>query len=249
MLNAGAVAFYGVVDEYLFRADALLGQPAATGWLHSAESCYQRIGARWWSDRLAGEHGALAPEPTVTMHFRHGAAAGSSAATALRTSFRTLKACTISATCFDILGWTSKAPIWRPLSPAIPALTISQGDADVIDAQALAAYRRRLADVDAELSEAESWADEGRSTRLQLEREALLDEIGAAAGLGGRRRRFSSAQERARVSVRKAIAATLGRIAEHDAALARHLRDAVRTGSACRYDPDPGRPVVWILEA
>jgi hypothetical protein len=68
-------------------------------------------------------------------------------------------------------------------------------------------------------------------------------------GLGGRRRRFGSAGERARVAVRKAIAAALTRIEDHDAALARLLRDTVRTGAACRYDPDPARPVTWRLDA
>jgi hypothetical protein len=63
-----------------------------------------------------------------------------------------------------------------------------------------------------------------------------------------RRRRFSSAGERARVAVRKAISAALARVGQHDAALARLLRDSVRTGSACRYDPDVARPVTWILD-
>jgi len=129
-----------------------------------------------------------------------------------------------------------------------PGAAVSHSDADVIDAQALSAYRARLADIDAELSEAESWADGPRASRLRLEREALLGEIGAATGLGGRRRRFTSAQERARVAVRKAIVSALDRIDQHDSSLARRLRDSVRTGSACRYDPDPVRPVVWILD-
>jgi hypothetical protein len=85
--------------------------------------------------------------------------------------------------------------------------------------------------------------------RLRLEREALLAEVSAATGLGGRPRRFSSTQERARVAVRKAIASALARIEARDAALARLLRDTVHTGTACRYDPDPGRPVTWLLDA
>ena len=128
-----------------------------------------------------------------------------------------------------------------------PGITICHGEADVIDAQALSAYRARLADIDAELSEAESWADESRSGRLRLEREALLGEIGAATGLAGRRRQFTSAQERARIAVRKAIVSALKRIEQQDSSLARQLRDSVRTGSACRYEPDPARPVSWIL--
>jgi len=95
---------------------------------------------------------------------------------------------------------------------------------------------------------ARDWADEARVTRLGLEREALLREVGAATGLAGRRRRFGSADERARVAVRKAISAALARVAQQDAALARLFRDTVRTGTVCRYDPDPARPVTWILD-
>jgi hypothetical protein len=57
-----------------------------------------------------------------------------------------------------------------------------------------------------------------------------------------------SADERARVAVRKAIAAAVARIGAVDAGVERLLRDTVVTGSACRYDPDPGRPVRWVLE-
>jgi len=51
-----------------------------------------------------------------------------------------------------------------------------------------------------------------------------------------------------RVAVRKAIVSALSRTEQHDGSLARQLRDSVRTGGACRYDPDPARLVVWILD-
>jgi hypothetical protein len=38
------------------------------------------------------------------------------------------------------------------------------------------------------------------------------------------------------------------RIEQHDSSLARQQRDSVRTGGACRYDPDPDRPVGRILD-
>src|SRR5206468_878578 len=50
VLNAGAVSFHGVVDDYLCR-----GYGGATSWRHSALSCYDRIGARHWRDRLGGQ--------------------------------------------------------------------------------------------------------------------------------------------------------------------------------------------------
>lgn len=126
---------------------------------------------------------------------------------------------------------------------------VSIGDSDageILDAQALAAYRRRLSEIDAEVTEADAWADPERLERARLERQALLDELAAATGLGGRRRRAGSIRERARVAVRKAIVAAVDRIDRIDPEVAGLLRDTVHTGTACRYDPDPGRPVRWV---
>jgi hypothetical protein len=117
----------------------------------------------------------------------------------------------------------------------------------VLDRQALAAYRHRLAELDEELAEADSWGDAGRGRRLVAEREALLGQVAAATGLGGRRRVAGATTERARVAVRKAIAAALARISDVDPALGRLLADTVSTGTVCRYDPDPGRRVRWNL--
>ena len=47
--------------------------------------------------------------------------------------------------------------------------------------------------------------------------------------------------------MRKAIAAALARIEQQDPAPARLLKDTVNTGATCRYDPDPARPVTWLL--
>ncbi len=52
----------------------------------------------------------------------------------------------------------------------------------------------------------------------------------------------------ARVAVRKAVVAVIDRIEQLDPALGRLLRDTVRTGTVCRYDPDPARPVRWLLD-
>jgi hypothetical protein len=247
VLNAGAV-FHGVVDEYLYRAHSSLGRPDAAGWRHSAVSCYERVGAGWWRDRLAGPPAGAARKAAVTMHFHQnddGWLIGRDGATAVLPDVKGLH---YIRYLLQRPGQDVEAADLAAAAAGHPGVTVAHGDADVIDAQALRAYRARLAEIDTELGEAESWADEPRSGRLRLEREALLDEIGAATGLGGRRRQFGSAQERARVAVRKAIVSALSRIEQHDGPLARQLRDSVRTGGACRYHPDPARPVVWVLD-
>ncbi len=124
----------------------------------------------------------------------------------------------------------------------------SSGDAGpVLDERAKREYRRRVRELQGEIEEAESWNDPGRAARAQVELEALTRQLAAAIGLGGRDRPAASSPERARVSVRKAIANAIARIAEHDDELGLLLSTTVKTGSYCSYIPDPRLPVTWSL--
>jgi hypothetical protein len=111
--------------------------------------------------------------------------------------------------------------------------------AEILDPQARAAYRHRLAELDAEVDEAERWHDTERASRLRAERDFLVRELAAAAGLGGRPRRLGSEAERARVNVTRAIRSAISRIRDRAPAAAAHLDQAIRTGSRCSYS---GRP-------
>jgi len=118
------------------------------------------------------------------------------------------------------------------------ATSLSEGSAGaLLDAQARAAYRQRLLDLDEELAESERLADLGRREMLQAEREALLAELARAVGLGGRTRSAGSATERARVNVQRRIKDAVARISASDAALGRHLERSVRTGTFCVFRP------------
>jgi hypothetical protein len=90
-------------------------------------------------------------------------------------------------------------------------------------------------------------SDVGQLDALHAERDALVGELAAAAGLGGRSRVTGSSHERARVSATKAITAAIDRIATVDAPLGRHLRATIRTGLQCSYQPDPDDKRDWIL--
>jgi hypothetical protein len=118
----------------------------------------------------------------------------------------------------------------------------------VLDRRALDAYRQRLRSIDEDLAEAEGWSDAGRAEILHAERDALLDELSAATGLGGRARPVGSSHERARVAVTKAVTAAIARIATVDGPLATHLRAAIRTGTRCSYEPLPGHGPEWVLD-
>jgi hypothetical protein len=107
----------------------------------------------------------------------------------------------------------------------------------VLDDRARAAYRARLADLDDELAEADAHHDIERSARLASERDALIDELARATGLGGRRRRLGDAAERARTTVTARIRDAIGRIERAHPELGHHLRASIATGARCAYRP------------
>lgn len=125
---------------------------------------------------------------------------------------------------------------------------VGLGDAGaILDAEAKAAYRERLAELDDEIEQATACGDAERAERAAEEREFLLRELSAAVGLGGRDRRAGSAAERARVNVRRTIKSALERLREHCPALGEHLTRTVHTGTFCSYTPDPRAPITWDL--
>jgi uncharacterized protein HemY len=97
-----------------------------------------------------------------------------------------------------------------------------------------------------ELDGADARGDQHAAEEVGVERDALLDQLRRATGLGGRVRRSGASTERARIAVRKAIAATITQIDRHDPSLARVLRDSIHTGTACRYEPNPDLPITWV---
>ena len=268
----GGAAFAGVVSDYLYQASELLGTGDAQQWAARAAGEYERLGASWWLRRLPpavpGQEATVArvgggrPEahPAVArpgaaqpgvVHLRPGGGGiwwvgREGAVTAIR----------------DVKGLHYLRIMLQRPGADIPAIDLSDAVAghpgagvtgrdvgEMLDKQALSAYRRRLAEIDTDLDQARSWADTGRAAKLAAERDALLDQLRAATGLGGRPRVTGSAHERARIAVRKAIVSAIDRVAVADPSLGRLLSDTVTTGAICRYDPDPDRPVHWVLSA
>jgi hypothetical protein len=117
----------------------------------------------------------------------------------------------------------------------------------MLDTEAKAAYRARLVEIREDLAEAERWNDPERVRLLEDEERALVRELTAAVGLGGRDRESSSTVERARVSVTRAIRSAMVRIRDQSPALGAHLQATIRTGTYCAYVPDPRAPIEWRL--
>ena len=250
VFNAGAVMFHGVTDDTLARAAALLGDPDKAGRLRaSALAVYERIGAQWWRDRLTSwtppaADGVSRGSRRVHLHPAPGGlwlVGPEGAAAPLRAlrGFGYLR---------ELLRRPGQPVAALDLVGAATGVAVQAGLGDLLDQQALKAYRQRLRDLGEELTEAEEWSDIGRLEAARAERDALLDELARATGLGGRVRTAGSSQERARVAVQKAISAATGRIATVDEPLARHLQAGIHTGLNCSYQPDPAGNLDWVLD-
>jgi hypothetical protein len=119
------------------------------------------------------------------------------------------------------------------------------GEDVLIDPQAREAYRRRLSELEADLQEARDWNDPERATGAQEEIDALTAVLARAAGLGGRHRSASTAAERARVSVTKAIRGAIKTVTRECPALGAHLASSIQTGRFCSYAPRGEAPPAW----
>lgn len=125
-----------------------------------------------------------------------------------------------------------------------PTLTVSNSTGDVgprIDKRAIAAYHARLNELDDRIAEASRLNDLGWLERAGIERDALLEELGASA----RGKRASSDAERARVAATKGLGFAIDRIEASHPELGSHLRATVRRGYFCSYVPDPRIPIEW----
>ena len=118
---------------------------------------------------------------------------------------------------------------------------------ELLDARARAEYRRRIAELDDEIGDAERNHDRSRLERARSEREFIAAELSAAIGIGGRPRRAGDPSERARKAITGRVRLSIGRIRSEHVELGRHLANAVKTGTFCVYEPE--QLVEWELTA
>ena len=127
---------------------------------------------------------------------------------------------------------------------AVGCLLGARAGADpVLDRTALKGCRRRLAELDRLVDEADANHDAGRVDALGAEREAVLREVRAATGLGGRSRRLGDTGERGRKAVSGRIRRAIAGLRAVHPELADHLERSVATGLRCAYAPRP--PLAW----
>jgi predicted ATPase len=153
----------------------------------------------------------------------------------------------------DLKGlWHLRELLTRPHRP-VAALSLIGAASDeplatadtgpMLDQEALRQYRRRLAELDDEIDAAALRGDRKRQAERSAEREALIEELKRATGLGGRPRRSGSPAEKARVNVTRTIRHAIGELASRTPDLAAHLEESIVTGVSCCYEPKVD--IVW----
>ncbi len=153
-------------------------------------------------------------------------------------------------------GLTYLAKLLRRPRHSMLALELAAGDASLardtsdvgsLDARAARDYRSRLEALSSQLAEAQDSGDTSRASAVQAEIGLVADELSRGLGLGGRKRPRMSPAERARVNVTKRIRTAIGKIANQDERLGRHLDNSVRTGTVISYEPDPHSNIEWVF--
>jgi len=155
-----------------------------------------------------------------------------------------------------VKGITDIVELVRHPGTEIAALVLAGGQAvdtsreEVVDRQALDAYRQRLLDIEEELDEADLHGDAGRAERLTDEKEQLLEEVRRTTGLGGRIRTEAGAPaEKARKAVSARIRDAINRLEAVAPTLAAHLDRSIHTGMRCAYEPSPEEsPILWQID-
>ena len=133
-----------------------------------------------------------------------------------------------NAGALDALGAAATTVVHEPITVGATSLGTFTDAGDVLDPQAKAAYKQRLLALQAELEEARSWNDPGRSAILQEEIDSLTQELMRAVGLGGRSRKAASPVERARVNVTRAIRTAINRMTAVHPALGSYLARTIQ---------------------
>jgi predicted ATPase/DNA-binding SARP family transcriptional activator len=108
----------------------------------------------------------------------------------------------------------------------------------LLDEEAKAAYRRRITELRDDIEHARQRGNVAKAQAAEDELDALIAELSAGAGLGGRPRATSSSHERARSAVTNRIRVAIRKVDGAHPELARHLANSVRTGTWCSYRPE-----------
>jgi len=238
-VGGALVSFMGSHAHTVGLLHECLGElPEAGSALEKAVATHRRLGAVSWLDESATAFAAVE---------RQMESRGHDARPVLVRVGDLWEACYRgrSAHLRDVKGMRDLAHLLAHPGVDVPALELAGGGVTdqlpgqpVLDYTALSAYRRRLADLEAEQDESRASNDLARMERAALEREALSEELRRATRPGGAEVRLgTTAAERARKAVSARIRDAIRRIETVLPDLGAHLDRSVQTGTSCRYVP------------
>ena len=122
------------------------------------------------------------------------------------------------------------------------------GDAgEVLDARSRDLYRRRVTELRDEVEDALDAEDDERAAKVQAELDALVAQLAAAFGLGGRERKASNVAEKARLNVTRALRKATAKVAEALPGPGAVLDRRLKTGIYCAYEPQPDDEILWSV--
>ena len=236
----GCASYHAAVDHHLGALAASLGDTAAAGaHFRAALAMHERLGAAGWArlsqQALAGLEAPAASQAPNELRLVNG----------------------VRLLCFegkqvqlpDSKGLADIATLIGARGADVHVLTLvghhlaRMGADPVLDQRAKKSYQERLACLAEDIEDAEAAGRAGRAEVLRNERDALIRELAAAAGLGHRDRKLGDEAERARKTVSARVRDALSKIGPVHPELAAHLRGSLRLGTRCSYSPPAG--VTW----
>ncbi len=246
VIIGGCASYHAAVDHHLGALAAARGDhTAATLHFRTALAMHERLGAAGWSRlseaALADLTNRTAQSPRNELRRRedrwHLAYDGKTAEIADSKGLRDI-ALLVEAQGHEIHVLTL---VGDPHPPGFGA----PGADPVLDDRAKAEFKARLASLATDIDQAEDWNDLDRAEHLRGERDALLQHLVTATGLGGRSRHLGDQSERARKTVSARVRDALTKIDRIHPTLAAHLRSALQMGTRCSYTPL--EPTDWTL--
>jgi len=123
--------------------------------------------------------------------------------------------------------------------------TTSTNEEEAFDQEAKNNYKKRIQLLQEELADAESMQHYERAEKISTELDQLIEHLAQATGMGGRTRKLNSNVERSRAAVTLRIRGAIKKIAQAHPDLGKHLKNAIKTGTFCSYQPE--YEVNWVL--
>jgi tetratricopeptide (TPR) repeat protein len=234
----GCASYHAAVDHHLGTLAASLGDPpAAEAHFRAALAMHERVGAAGWARLSEQALAKLAPANPAANELR------------LVNGVRSLSFQGTQVQLPNSKGLDDLAVLLGAHGADVHVLTLvghklaRMGADPVLDERAKAAFKSRLDHLAQEIDDADATGSLERAKTLQSEHDALIHELAAAAGLGGRDRRLGDETERARKTVSARVRDALSKIERLHPELAAHLRGALRMGTVCSYTP--AEPTTW----